>query len=828
MRPDLAYWGQLVALLALEGFAIVVLAAWVERRLTRPAHRRLTWATALLTLALLWAGELGGLRLLFITGSPTPAPRTEVVVSVVEIGDPFAQGLVAGPAPLRAEVEEPVWWPAWLWLAGSLTVLLRSMLGRLALHHQRRQALPADPETLALVERLARRLGVRRARVECWPRLPGPVAFGLVTPTIALPADLPACFPPLQREAMLAHELAHLASHDPWWREATTWIAALAWWHPGVAWARRRLETEMESAADAASSLIQGGPPALAEALVGVGRRLLTPPEHRALGMAGAGAPGALASRVQALLTPGAAWTGIQFRDSGIALACASGVLLAALGTSLPGAPRPSLAATLRAALRATPSTLSSDNSPNPPTIAPGRGPAPTDPGRVTPPPRPPRTSPIALAEPERVSSAADPGSQPAAAASATGKSVSETADRPNPLEQTNPEPAVRAVPAVQPPPQPPSLETRVWRVDAGRLRLRLASRPVPPHEDWTDPDPAPLVVRAAQATLADHLRALGVEISPPAACYLSERSGLFMYRGSEQDLDKVGRFLDSLEVAAAPRLDANRESVTLAIRILEVPEPDRPSSGRTRNRTGPALWESIFVGLPDERTPPRVASPAGDQPGSHSPHADNIRVESSGLTNQTVVLGADTLRELESQLVSGRGITQIAAPRITTTSGRAARIQVLETRSIVAGVETLDASPTNQAAINYHAEPMQLGPTVDLLPTVEAGSWRLQLTARHTEFLGYQDPVDEVVEARGIEPDLPAVRGQKPLPRFRVRETVGANRLRPGEALLLRGPVGERSVVREAGWFRKARTLVERRRLYYVVTLARDPRPAL
>ena len=108
------------------------------------------------------------------------------------------------------------------------------------------------------------------------PRLAGPVAFGSIRPTVALPESFACDFEPASQDAMLAHELAHLAAGDPAWQCLADLVAAVLWWHPLVWWSRGRLEAASESA-DEASLLVENGPNVLAECLVKLGGRLAQP-----------------------------------------------------------------------------------------------------------------------------------------------------------------------------------------------------------------------------------------------------------------------------------------------------------------------------------------------------------------------------------------------------------------------------------------------------------------------------------------------------------------------------------------------------------------------
>jgi beta-lactamase regulating signal transducer with metallopeptidase domain len=163
-----------------------------------------------------------------------------------------------------------------LWLAGIGLLAGRALLAR-GLHVvlSIRQRAIRDAELLEKTARLASALGIhRRVRlIEC-RRLTCPIAFGVLLPTVGLPKDFSARFDAARQEAMLAHELAHLAAHDPLWCLLADLGGAALWWHPAVWWLRRRFHMVSEMAADDASMLVSDGPRALAECLVELGGRL--------------------------------------------------------------------------------------------------------------------------------------------------------------------------------------------------------------------------------------------------------------------------------------------------------------------------------------------------------------------------------------------------------------------------------------------------------------------------------------------------------------------------------------------------------------------------
>ncbi|MHB8521099.1 MAG: M56 family metallopeptidase [Limisphaerales bacterium] len=213
-------------------------------------------------------------------------------------------------APLTVPSAPPLlWWLGPVWILGMVAVLARVALGRclLCLFCRRRRG-HADSALVARVEALARRMGIRRrVRVIASAGLSGPIAFGSFRPTIGLPAN--CSFNPAQQEAMLAHELAHLAAHDPFWLLLADTVSATLWWHPLVWWTRHQLHSASESAADEASLLLNDGPSVLAECLVELGGRLPQRAPLAWMRIEGNGFRSGLGRRVERLLKlDGHAW----------------------------------------------------------------------------------------------------------------------------------------------------------------------------------------------------------------------------------------------------------------------------------------------------------------------------------------------------------------------------------------------------------------------------------------------------------------------------------------------------------------------------------------
>ncbi|MCH7493261.1 hypothetical protein IIA16_00905 [bacterium] len=136
----------------------------------------------------------------------------------LEVSIPTADG--------RSESREGLaFWITVVWWGGGSVVVARLVLGGVLLMRFARRLQPVENEVLLQrVASLARRLGMRRSvRVRRSAAIDCPQAFGVFRPTLVLPASFSEEFNDSQQQAILAHELAHLAGGDPAWRRRPRW-----------------------------------------------------------------------------------------------------------------------------------------------------------------------------------------------------------------------------------------------------------------------------------------------------------------------------------------------------------------------------------------------------------------------------------------------------------------------------------------------------------------------------------------------------------------------------------------------------------------------------
>ena len=158
------------------------------------------------------------------------------------------------------------------WLSGALLAFARLCLRfanlRRALARAKPALPPADPDPDLAA--LAHRAGVRMPALYTLPDVASPFAFGR---RIIVPEWAATALDPRQLQAMLAHELAHVARRDPQWRLVIECWRAAFWFLPFAGFAQRRLDELAELACDAFAARQTGDAHAVAECLAACAER---------------------------------------------------------------------------------------------------------------------------------------------------------------------------------------------------------------------------------------------------------------------------------------------------------------------------------------------------------------------------------------------------------------------------------------------------------------------------------------------------------------------------------------------------------------------------
>src|SRR5438045_2418615 len=131
----------------------------------------------------------------------------------------------------------------------------------------------------ARAHRLAARLRVNRpVRLLQSALVHVPAVLGCVRPVILLPASALTGLTPLQLEALLAHELAHVRRYDYLVNLVQSVIETLLFYHPAVWWISARVRDEREHCCDDLAVAVCGDPHFYASALLSMERLRVTTP----------------------------------------------------------------------------------------------------------------------------------------------------------------------------------------------------------------------------------------------------------------------------------------------------------------------------------------------------------------------------------------------------------------------------------------------------------------------------------------------------------------------------------------------------------------------
>lgn len=114
-----------------------------------------------------------------------------------------------------------------------------------------REAAPAPDDIVDCARGIAHGLGVRRrVDIRLLHGLGSPFLAGILRPVIVLPATSAGEHDPERMRAVLAHELAHAKTHDPFWMALSRIAVSALWFHPLMWWVRPAHNAACEEVCD--------------------------------------------------------------------------------------------------------------------------------------------------------------------------------------------------------------------------------------------------------------------------------------------------------------------------------------------------------------------------------------------------------------------------------------------------------------------------------------------------------------------------------------------------------------------------------------------------
>lgn len=335
---------------ALIVLVLGILMAMINRR---SAQVRYLAATAALFLVFVAAAVT--FCTLYFSGGRQPADASQplpqpVVLQVATPHSPDTQ--IAPPNPAFSEtVSQYVGQHSPLivlaWMAGMLVLMLRFAGGLVYVQRMKRHqtvVVPQDWQIKASV--LSRKIGLRRSvQVFESALVRVPVAIGYLKPVVLMPVGTFTGLPPQQIEAILAHELAHIARNDYWINILQSLVEILFFYHPAVWWMSGVVRREREHCCDDITVQTCGDNLAFVQALARLGA-MQSGAMRAAPRLTLAASGGSLLRRVQRLLqaTPQKSTFGGSVMASAILLLCLLAVSASAvsgLGVSSPAQDTP-------------------------------------------------------------------------------------------------------------------------------------------------------------------------------------------------------------------------------------------------------------------------------------------------------------------------------------------------------------------------------------------------------------------------------------------------------------------------------------------------------
>jgi beta-lactamase regulating signal transducer with metallopeptidase domain len=242
---------RILEMLALNGVAAAAIAlpALLAARLGKHAVAHTLWV---LLFAKLLIPPTIGVRVpeaLFARSEP-PALSAARMVGTAEAPRTGDSAPVALPASTSRSASPAATALFLIEIAGALAVVGTAAFRAVRFRRLLEQGAGALPAAEVLP--VARRLGLRAAPPVRLVAAPIPPALWPGPPCeILIPADLWEGLDRDQKDALLAHELAHARRGDHWVRPLELIATAITWWYPLTWWARGRLRASEEACCDA-------------------------------------------------------------------------------------------------------------------------------------------------------------------------------------------------------------------------------------------------------------------------------------------------------------------------------------------------------------------------------------------------------------------------------------------------------------------------------------------------------------------------------------------------------------------------------------------------
>lgn len=334
------------------------------------------------------------------------------------------------------------------------------------------------------------------------------------------------------------------------------------------------------------------------------------------------------------------------------------------------------------------------------------------------------------------------------------------------------------------------------------------------------------------QALARQFFAAAGVNLSSNAAggastqIFFNDRTGVLMVRASLQDLEIIQSAIEVLNIIPP--------QVQVEAKFAEVTQNDTRGLGfdwfigptllgggniiaqpgtqpSLVGQSSPANTTGTFPGNP--AFPNTVTAPQATDSFLTGGLRQQIGIggqQSSipALASFTGILTDPQFKMVIRALEQRDGVDLLAAPRVTTVSGRQAQISVIDNVTLVTDAQIQQTGGQQRggvlgggqgaigSSVTYSTTPFPTGPVLDVIPYVSADGYTIQMTVipTITEFIGYDNPGGFIPQAQsvgGATVGIPLT-AQLPLPRTRQRVVVTSTIVWDGQTMVLGGLISE------------------------------------
>jgi len=291
---------------------------------------------------------------------------------------------------------------------------------------------------------------------------------------------------------------------------------------------------------------------------------------------------------------------------------------------------------------------------------------------------------------------------------------------------------------------------------------------------------------------------AVGIDLTPKSSdrendSPLSERksvvfndqTGTLYVRATLDDLDLIEQALNVV--------NATPQQIKIEVKFAELLDADAKALsfdwflGNALNTitNGPvSQTETQTNAIGEVPTVPKTPAPRAPD----SPESETVTNTYFGAV--TGILTDPQFRTVIRALEQRSGIDVLGAPSVVTVSGRKAKIEVTELKTIVTSV-TAEPKPAEAEKVVYGTLDVPLGSSVEINPNIldDGKSIQMTITAGILEFLGYDESgVLTVKSSNGANSKGGPLTAVLPLPRFRVRNVTSTATVWNGQTLVLGG----------------------------------------